>query len=243
MKAPMLIACRVVIEEMRPFLPEGMAAEVLEMSLHTRPNRLREALQAAVNAADGRYDPILLGYGLCSRAVVGLVAQASRLVMPRGDDCIGLFLGSQRARLEEAQSVPGTYFLTGGWIGESAGAPFTDYDRMVRRYGPEKAGALMGKMLRHYRRLAYIRMPNRADLEADRARARDIAARFSLEYAEIDGTPRWLERMLAGDWGEDFIVVAPGEPLRIEHFLEQRSATVGNPEARRGRECSARGDS
>lgn len=220
MKAPKLIACQVVVDEMRPFLPAGMATEVLEMSLHTRPNGLREALQAAVNAADGCHDPILLGYGLCSRAVVGLVAQASRLVVPRGDDCIGLFLGSQRARLEEAQRVPGTYFLTGGWIGDGAGAPFTDYERMVRRYGPEKAEALMGKMLRHYRRLAYIRMPNRAEHESDRAHARDIAARFALEYAELDGTPRWLERLLADDWGEDFIVVAPGEPLRTEHFLE-----------------------
>lgn len=221
MKAPKLIACQVVIDEMRPMLPEGMATEVLEMSLHTRPNRLREALQAAVDAADGCYDPILLGYGLCSRAVVGLVAQASRLVVPRGDDCIGLFLGSQRARLEEAQRIPGTYFLTGGWIGDGAATPFADYERMVHRYGKERAEALMGKMLRHYHRLAYIRMPNRSELEADRAQARDIAARFALDYAEIDGTPRWLEGLLGREWGEDFIVVAPGEPLRIEHFLEE----------------------
>lgn len=226
-KTPKLIACRVVIEEMRPFLPPEIATEVFDISLHTYPNRLREALQEAVSAADGHYDPILLGYGLCSQAVVGLVARESRLVMPRGDDCIGLFLGSQRARSDEALSEPGTYFLTGGWIGDGAGSPFTDHDRMVRRYGPQKAEALMGKMLRHYSRLAYIRMPNRAEVEADRAYAKAVAARFGLRYAEIDGTPRWLEGLIAQDWGNDFVVVAPGEPIRLEHFLEMPSAAAG----------------
>jgi len=46
---PKLIACRVMIEEMRPFLPQGMAIETLEVSLHTRPERLREHVQRAID--------------------------------------------------------------------------------------------------------------------------------------------------------------------------------------------------
>lgn len=229
MNNPKIIACRVVLDEMRPFLPEGIATEVFEISLHTRPKFLRETLQDAVSAADGKYDPILLAYGMCSRAVVGLVAQHSHLVVPRGDDCIGLFLGSQRARHEHALEEPGTYFLTGGWIGDGSGSPFTDYDRMVARYGAERAEALMGKMMRHYDHLTYIRMPNRAEVESDRAYARGVATRFGLEYVEIEGTARWLERLVAGDWRSDFVVTAPGEPISLEHFLAEPAGQAPAP--------------
>jgi len=40
-----LISCRVMIEEIRPYLPDGFAIEVLEISLHTIPEQLREKLQ------------------------------------------------------------------------------------------------------------------------------------------------------------------------------------------------------
>jgi len=67
-----------MIEELRPFLPEGIATEVFDISLHTQPRSLRERLQEAIDASDGLYDPIYLGYGMCAKATVGLVARQSR---------------------------------------------------------------------------------------------------------------------------------------------------------------------
>src|ERR1019366_5880724 len=68
-----VIACATVIEEMTPLMPPEMARQVLDFGLHLHPGELTGALQAAIDGSSG-FDAILLGYGLCSKAVVGLHA-------------------------------------------------------------------------------------------------------------------------------------------------------------------------
>jgi len=220
---PKLISCRVMIDELRPFLPPGIETEVFEISLHTHPNKLRERLQQAIDASDGRYDPICLGYGMCAKATVGLVAQKSRLVAPKADDCIEMFLGSRRARLVELTREPGTYFLTRGYIGDGASMIFSDYEHSVAKFGKEKADKLLRLMMQHYKRLVYIRMPQGESmdgaLEGDRAYARQVAERFQMNYVEVEGVVDWIGRLIADDWGDDFVVTTPGQPIETHHFL------------------------
>ena len=217
-RRPKLICCRVMIDELLPFLPEGTATEVLEISLHVHPDQLREHLQRAIDAADGIYDPIFLGYGLCSKAVVGLVASSSRLVIPKTDDCIELFLGSRKARLDQLASEPGTFFLTQGYIGDGASMVFAEYERAVARYGKERAERLLQSMMSHYKRLVYIRTDHAKSLESDREYAHAMADRFRLRYEELEGTPEWLCGLIATAWDDRFVVVQPGEPLELSHF-------------------------
>ena len=96
---------------------------------------------------------------------------------------------------------------------------FADYERSVAKYGKERAEKLLQTMMGHYKRLVYIRMPHAETLEADRRYAQDMAARFSLRYEEIDGTPEWLRRMIAQEWDERFVVVQPGERIELKHFF------------------------
>ncbi len=70
-----LIACATVIEEMLGWLPADVEHEVLDFGLHLRPEKLREALQARIDAAGDSPEVLLLGYGLCSMAVIGLQAR------------------------------------------------------------------------------------------------------------------------------------------------------------------------
>ncbi len=217
---PKLIACKVMIEELLPLLPEPMETEALDISLHVHPERLRERLQQAIDAADGKFDPIFLGYGLCSKAVVGLVAHKSRLVVPKTDDCIELFLGSRKARLDLLAREPGTYFLTRGYIGDGASMLTEEYERSVARYGKERAEKLLDTMMRHYTRLVYIRTAHAANPDSDREYAQAMATRFRLRYEEITGTTEWLSRMMAGKWDEGFVVTQPGEILELRHFTD-----------------------
>ena len=76
-----VIACATVIEEMAPRMPPEMASEVLDFGLHLHPGELTAALQAAIDASTG-FDAILLGYGLCSNAVVGLRATTAQARHP-----------------------------------------------------------------------------------------------------------------------------------------------------------------
>ena len=80
----LVIACAAVMEEIRPHLPPGTPCHVLDFGLHADPPTLRRVLQEAINHAAGSAETIILGYGLCSMAVVGLQATGCTLVeMPR----------------------------------------------------------------------------------------------------------------------------------------------------------------
>jgi len=214
-----IIACQVFVEELRSMLPDDVAVETLEMSLHERPRSLRQMLQESVDASAG-YDTIIVGYGMCGQAAVGLRATHSRLVLPRVDDCIAMFLGSRAAYRAEHQKEAGTYFLTKGWIGSGVTTPFSAYDAVRQRWGQERADRMMGMMLGHYRRLAFIRTGDDDEaLAAERARAQQTARDFGLRYEEIEGSRDLVRPLLYGPWDERFIVVPVGGTVRLSDFL------------------------
>lgn len=214
----LVIACATVFEEMASHLPKGMDHQVLEFGLHANPNQLRIALQEAIDAVSGQYERILLGYGLCSRAVEGIQANGCSLVVPRVHDCIAIFLGSHAAYCEQSGAEPGTYYLTKGWI-EAGDLPFAEYDRLLEKYGLEKALYILKVMLGNYKRLALI---NTGQYEIDRYRdfARRMAEQFNLRYEEIEGSDALVKKLIHGPWDQDFVVLQPGEAFRLEHFLD-----------------------
>ena len=214
----LLIACATVIEEMSPFLPQDVPSEILDFGLHLRPNHLKQALQVKIDEASERADVLLLGYGLCSMAVVGLHATTAHLVIPRVDDCIAIFLGSCKAYKEQTQKEPGTYYLTKGWI-EVGDSPFSEYQRLIEKYGEAKAERMIRLMLRNYTRLGFI---NTGQYEIDRYRdyARKTAEKFNLRFEEIGGSPALVKKMVFGPWDDEFLVLAPGQTVQYTDFVQ-----------------------
>jgi hypothetical protein len=211
-----VIACATVIEEIKQHLSPGMKCHVLDFGLHIKPQQLKRMLQQTVDAVAPEVDTALLGYGLCSMALVGLQARNCALVVPKVDDCIALFLGSDAAYREQSRREPGTYYLTKGWI-EAKDDPFSEYDGLVESYGEDKARWLMSKMLNNYTRLALI---NTGQYEIDRYRAysQHMATRFGLRYEEINGSGALIQKMLSGPWDDDFVVAYPGETISYMDF-------------------------
>ena len=210
------IACATVIEEMRPLLPSDAMAEVLDFGLHVSPEKLKETLQQTIDASAKEAETVVLGYGLCSNAVVGLIASECTLVVPRVDDFIAIFLGSTAAYRKESRKEPGTYYLTKGWI-EVSDTPFEEYVRTKERYGKERADRIMKIMLKNYKRLAYIDT-GRSDQERYQAYAQKTARKFDLRYEEIPGSIALIQKMIHGPWDNDFVVVRPGGVVRFGDF-------------------------
>lgn len=213
----LVMACQTVIEEMLPLMPPGMHSQVLDFGLHIQPEKLRATLQETIDAVGDRIETILLGYGLCSQAVIGLASRKFRLVVPRVDDCIAIFLGSRDAYTTQSRSEPGTYYLTKGWI-EVGSTPFSEYDDLVKRMGPEKAERIQKIMLRNYKRLALINT-GQYHMEQYREYTRKTAERFNLRYEEIPGSNGLVKKMLEGNWDDEFVVVEPGDTIRYQHFF------------------------
>ena len=109
-----VIACNVMWREVCYYAalsPNSFRLEFLSWGLHTKQDKLRAELQRSIDATEDGFDAIILGYGLCSNGVDGIVARRTRLVITRGHDCMTCFLGSKEryrayfARIQERTGI------------------------------------------------------------------------------------------------------------------------------------------
>lgn len=216
--------CRVVVET-----PVVCDVEFLPKGLHDLgADRMMPRLQAIVDQVpEGRYEAILLGYGLCNNGIVGLRARHTPLVIPRSHDCIAVFMGGSALYRSYFDAHPGTYYRTSGWTErndtEGAGEEtvpqklglFLQYEELVEKYGEDNARYIMetmGDSVPHYSRMTYIRMGLPRD-DIDAAKAREDALEKGWVYEELQGSVDWLRRLIEGPWGDDFLVVPPGASI------------------------------
>jgi hypothetical protein len=216
-----MIACEVVAKEMGCRVSENLPLRVLDPSLHIHPDRLRKAIQDAIDEEEKRYDTLLLGYGRCARAVEGLLSHHATMILPRVDDCIGIFLGSKAAHVAQMKKAPGTFFLSKGWI-EAGSTPFEEHAYMVKRFGQARAERLMKELLRNYTRLAFIESNSREDSWAYVAYAKEKAAIFGLRYEEITGETSLFDKLMEDQTrngvGDELLIVPPGNEITYDMF-------------------------
>lgn len=221
-----VLACATVIEEMLTMMPAQYDHTTLDFGLHVNPGALRAALQEEIDAASGTYGTLILGYGLCSQAVVGLEARDCTLVIPKVHDCITIFLGSNDAYKRQAEQEPGTYYFTKGWI-EVADTPFHEYDQLIEKFGKERANRVMQLMLKNYKRLVFINTGLK-DLERYRKHSIKTAEKFGLRYEEVEGRNDLVKQMLFGPWegSESFVIVHPGETSTYQNFFHRDDGSI-----------------
>ena len=213
-----LIAYMTVADELDGSLPEGTETSFLEFGLHSFPEKLKATLQEEIDRTEG-VDAILLGYGLCSMSILGLSSPKHRLVVPRMHDCIGIFLGSDSKYKEQAYGEPGTYYLTKGWI-DHGGDPYKVFKQWKQEYGERRAKIMLKRTLGNYTRLAYIET-GKIDRKKYLNYAKIAAEKLGLKFERLDGNRSILEKMLAGDWDSDFVIIEPGTKPTIYDFAGQ----------------------
>ena len=195
-----LIACPAVLGELADGALSDVDCRHLEAQLHLNPERLKQGLRAAVADADKPGATIVIGYGLCSNAVLGLKTRHATLVVPRVDDCIAMMLGSNAAFAAESAKAPGTYYVAKAYL-EECDTILTEHEKLIEKRGLERAEKMMRLLLAHYTRVALIDT-GRYDLAPYRARVAEFAERFDLAVEEVPGTTRILDELVAAP-GED----------------------------------------
>jgi hypothetical protein len=222
-----VVACNVMWREIAHYAslsPHAFHLEFLDWGLHTEPDKLRDNVQESVDAATDGYDAILLGYGLCSNGLDGIIARDTPLVVVRAHDCITCFLGSKERYRAYFDAHPGTYWYTPGWIENHLAPGEERYDTVLRQYtetyGEENARYLMEMeqdWYRKYTTATYVDL-GVGDTAAHEAYTHACAQWLGWEVDRLEGDAGLLTRMLGGAWDDrDFLVVAPGHMIRASN--------------------------
>jgi hypothetical protein len=236
-----VIACEIALREICFAAAQSrnlVDLEFLPQGLHDIPNQGLGQIQERIDAVPaGKYDAILLGYGLCGNIIRGLKARQTRIVVPRAHDCITFFLGSKERYQQLAENHGGAYFYTSGWLevlqrrgdkagtvssmflpsraGLGGGAPAA-YAEWVEKYGEEKARYLLEVMddwTQHYTHGVLIEFDFTRTLKL-REQVEAICAQRGWTFQELAGDLSLFQRWLEGDWDpRDFLVLQPNQVL------------------------------
>lgn len=240
-----LITCdmlMVPVEHLAASSPHEVIVSDLAASLHVDPLPLRDRIQEEIDrveAADPDADAILLGYGLCGGAVAGLIARTRPLVLPRAHDCATIFLGSRERYEQEHAASPGTYWftednvkrgnaLTGWQLGDSSRSDGVNatYQMYIEKYGQENADYLMeamGEWQSHYERGAFLETGLATDDEAQQQARQETELR-GWRFESVLSDLGLIDRLLDGEWDDDFLVVRPGEKLVMSYDADVMKA-------------------
>lgn len=223
-----IIACDVFGDELKVFL-EGHPyppchMETFDAGLHMRPDDMREKMQARIDDVDKIHAPefILLLFGLCGNAAVGLKPRCASLVIARVHECIAIFLGSTARYLELKKQKPTSYFCSPGWMRSGLLPGKALYEKTRARYqerypdDPEMVDELMDAFTEQYKaynHYIYADLGTPCTLHC-REQSRCYAKEMGWGFEALTGDPGYFRAALDGQWDDErFLVVAPGQMI------------------------------
>lgn len=218
-----VVACEIMEAEIEAVtrLFDTIETHYLDQGLHRTPSQMSGRIQEIVDRLDNYVDRIVLGYGLCSNGIVGVQARSKEIIVPRCHDCIGFFLGSPQAYLDDFYSRPGSYYLTPGWIAEKKDPLAIIEEDYVPRYGRETAEWAKKEELKHYTHIVLVDT-GVADVEPMRRVAQKNAEYFGMAYLEIKAKSKeFFQKLLTGPYPEkEFFRVQPGGQITQGKFID-----------------------
>jgi hypothetical protein len=224
-----IIACNTIADELNLAIKAtGVDHPVLWINskLHTKPEKLREEIQAAISRISN-VSTIILAFGYCGNALVGIKSEHARIVFPKAEDCISMLLGSAERRRALSKETC-SYYLTRGWL-ESENNLADEYAYCIKKFGPKRALDLMRAILKSYRHLTLIDT-GAYDIERLKPRTEELAATLGLCHKVIEGSQRIFHKLLTGPWDEEFVTVEPGREITLDGLLESyRQDRTGQP--------------
>lgn len=216
-----IIACESIKDELKKVFngEKSIKLKFLPINFHRKPGKLTGVLQQAIDKAAEHSESIVLGYGLCSNATVGLTAPGIRVMIPRTHDCISMYLGGQRNYKKFFFQYPGTYFLTKSWIDNQKDPLGLVENEYQQRVGDEMAKEAMDTELKNYNYIGFINNQT-GNTPYYKNKSIENAQFFDKEYIELEGSDTFIKKILYGPYDtRDFVILEPYQTSKQNQFL------------------------
>jgi hypothetical protein len=231
------IACDLVAKS-----PHIVDLEFVPMLKHMEPEKLKqsikEIIEKSVNGSGRKYDAVILGFGLCGNAVIGLSCPVP-MVIPRAHDCCTIFMGSKERFAAAFGDILSARWCSTGYYerGRLLSIGFSDLEQLanyktsaeymgyVEQYDEETADYLWETLhpARESDESVYIKIDGFEHSDAlERYKADMDGAGVKLKV--VDGDISLLRSLVNGEWDEDrFLTVPPGKKIAgvydMEHIM------------------------
>ncbi len=211
------VACQTLkneVELVAEDLKVGCEIIWIDSGLHNVPKKLNKVLQDQISKINN-VDNIILLFGSCGCALNGISSSTARIIFPKVDDCISLFLGGNEKRRMLDKKAP-SYYLTKGYF-ESETTLWTDYHRCLKKYGSRKTKTIFSIMLDKYEKLRIIDTGAYKPEEIYETTLK-MAEELGLEHENVKGSLRILYKAFNQEWDEEFTIVEAGQVIGLAHM-------------------------
>lgn len=187
----------------------------LDRGLHSQPKNMRHSLQDVLNTLPESITTVLIAMGYCGGSLASICAR-QQLVIPNLDDCITMLLtrtDTQQGNLKQRGHM---YFRDSECGGVNVQRML---DNLRQEYGMERGTGIFGMWFADYTHADIIDTGvfdcyEESYVESIQKQADLI--RCELDY--VEGSNRILEKLVSGQWDEQFLIVPPGTVLTKSAF-------------------------
>ena len=221
------IACDLVAKS-----PHIIDLEFIPMLSHIEPEKLKKLIAERIDksfSGTGRsYDALILGFGLCGNAVIGLTCPVP-MVIPRAHDCCTIHMGSKESFAAGFGDRLSTRWCSTGYFErtatEGSGYPgveqlsnyktSAEYIGYVEQYDEETADYLWETLhpVIETDEAIYIKIDGFEYSDSFES-YKSYVENQGIELLTVDGDISLLRALVNGDWDEQrFLTIPPGKKI------------------------------
>lgn len=211
----LLIACTMQLDIIRYIMKEykiKLPIIWLDRSLHNCPYKLHKRIQDVIYSHQD-VDEILLSYGLCGNATIGLFSKKTKLIMPAFDDCICQFL-YKKSDCKQIHAVPekGCFYLTREWTIDNQGI-VQQCEDIYAKYGKVDGQAMIDEIYADYHTLVLLKT---GAYDVDKiCEYVDKAMKYTGMCVKIqNANTEVLENLIKGDYSSMMVNLQPGNIMK-----------------------------